>query len=168
VACVVSEGPSLTSIYVTGEHLGELRADSGQFFLWRFMTRNGWWQAHPYSLSSAPNAHWLRLTVKDLGDHSSALAHLRPRTFVIAEGPYGAFTDRRRTRSKVLLIGGGIGITPLRALFESLPGAAGDVTLIYRARSAREVAFRDELETIADTRRATLHWLVRAANTPSF
>lgn len=164
VACVVSEGPGLTSIYVTGEHLGELRADSGQFFLWRFVTRNGWWQAHPYSLSSAPNANWLRLTVKDLGDHSSALAHLRPGTFVIAEGPYGAFTDRRRTRSKVLLIGAGIGITPLRALFESLPCEAGDITLIYRARSAREVAFRDELERIADTRRSTLHYLVGSSD----
>jgi predicted ferric reductase len=160
VARVVNEGPALTSLYVTGNRLAELRAESGQFFMWRFLTREGWWQAHPYSLSAAPNGEWLRLTVKHLGDHSSGLAGLRPGIRVLSEGPYGAFTGRRRTRRKVLLIGGGVGITPLRALFESLPGASGDVTLIYRARNLEDIAFREELESIAAARRAQLHYLV--------
>ena len=33
----------------------------------------------------------------------------------------------------MLLIAGGAGITPLRALFETLPGGPGDLTLLYRA-----------------------------------
>ncbi len=157
---VVDEGPDLTSVYVTGRWLGDLRAESGQFFMWRFLTRQGWWQAHPYSLSATPNGNWLRLSVKGLGDHSVELGRLRPGVRIMAEGPYGSFTERRRTRRRVLLIGGGIGITPLRALLESLPADPGDLTLIYRARTPGEIAFRGELEGIAEARQARLHYLV--------
>ena len=57
------------------------------------------------------------------------------------------------------LIAGGIGITPLRALLEALPGEPGDLTLIYRASSPRNVVFRDELETLARVRGARIHYL---------
>ena len=159
VASVVREGPDAVSVYLTGTRLDEIRAEAGQFFLWRFLTRDGWWQAHPYSLSAPPNGRWLRFTVKSLGDHSRSLPRLRPGTKVLAEGPYGAFTGRRRRRRRVLLIGGGVGITPIRALFESLPGYSGDVTLIYRARAADAVLFRDELDEIAAARHARLLYL---------
>jgi len=159
VARVTSEGPNLTSIYVTGRRLEDLAVEAGQFFLWRFATRSGWWQAHPYSLSAAPNGQWLRLTVKELGDHSGELSSLPVGTRVTAEGPYGAFTIDRRKRRKVLLIGGGVGITPLRALFESLPGRPGDVTMIYRAPTDDEIAFKDEIAVIARARSAKVHFL---------
>jgi len=42
-------------------------------------------------------------------------------------------TWRRRTRAQVLLVAGGIGITPMRALFETLDVAGSDLTLLYRA-----------------------------------
>jgi ferredoxin-NADP reductase len=160
VAGVVRQGPTAVSVYVTGRRLEDLRAESGQFFLWRFLTRDGWWQAHPYSLSAAPNDQWLRVTVKDLGDHSRDLPRLRPGTRVFAEGPYGAFTQRQRQRRKVLLIGAGVGITPLRALFESLPGSASDVTLLYRARSVDDVLFGAELDSIAKARGARVVYLL--------
>ena len=44
---------------------------------------------------------------------------------------------------------GGIGITPLRALFETMPAEPGDLTLLYRANAAQDLVFRDELEAIA-------------------
>ena len=64
-------------------------------------------------------------------------------TRVFAEGPYGTFTEERRSLRKVLLIAGGIGITPLRALLASIPADPGDITLLYRAVSADDVIFRD-------------------------
>jgi ferredoxin-NADP reductase len=78
---------------------------------------------------------------------------------VLAEGPYGALTAAARRRRKVTLIAGGTGITPLRALFQSLPAAPGDLTLIYRASRPQDVVFRDELKTLASDRRARL-WFV--------
>ena len=159
VETVCSEGPGVVSIVLRGRHVDELRAEAGQFFRWRFLTRRLWWASNPYSLSAPPRGNRLRITVKDLGGHSAALARLRPGTRVFAEGPYGAMTAARRRRRKVVLIAGGIGITPLRALFETLPGAPGDVRLIYRAGSADDVVFRSELEAIARARGARLHLL---------
>jgi predicted ferric reductase len=160
VAAVVREGPGVVSVYVSGKRLEELRAEAGQFFLWRFLTPEGWWQAHPFSLSAAPNPSWLRLTVKTLGDHTAQLQRLKPGIRVLAEGPYGAFTRLRRTRRQVLLIGAGIGIAPLRALFEALPTGPGELTLLYRASRPEDVVFRTELDELALRRGASVRYLV--------
>jgi predicted ferric reductase len=160
VVGTVSEGAGLTSVYVSGRRLEELDVEAGQFFLWRFLTREGWWQAHPFSLSAVPNGRWLRLTAKALGDHSAGLARLRPGTRVMLEGPYGTFTRHRRRRRKVLLIGAGVGITPLRALFESFTASGGEVALIYRASTPEELGLRNEIDQIAARRRAKVFYLV--------
>ncbi len=153
---VKAEAPGVISVYIGGTRLDELDAEPGQFFRWRFLTRSLWWSSHPFSLSAAPGSDVLRITVKNLGDHSQALARLQPGTRVFAEGPYGALTPADSDRG-VLLLAGGVGITPLRAIFATLPG---HVTLIYRASSERDIVFRDELDAIAAARGATVHYLV--------
>ena len=160
VAAVHHEAPGVVSVVITGRRLTELAAEPGQFFRWRFLTRDLWWSANPYSLSAPPRPAALRITVKALGDHSRSLAHLKAGTRVLAEGPYGAFTEDRRRRRRVLLIAGGAGITPLRALFETLPAAPGELTLLYRANHDTEVVFRRELDQIAEFRGARVHYLI--------
>ena len=56
-----------------GDASTSLGAESGQFFRWRFLTRDLWWAANPYSLSAAPAHGQLRITVKVTGRHSAAL-----------------------------------------------------------------------------------------------
>jgi predicted ferric reductase len=160
VEAVQHESADAVSLYLTGRHLERMRAESGQFFRWRFLDRWSWWEAHPFSLSVAPNPEWLRITAKGLGDHTQALRHVRPGTRVMAEGPYGNRTARRRTRRRVLLIAGGVGITPLRAMLEDLPGGPGDITLLYRATTEQDLLFRSELETLARARRVTIRYLL--------
>lgn len=168
---VRAEGAGVVSIMVDGQHLQELQAESGQFFRWRFMTPDHWLNAHPFSLSAAPSGTTLRLTVKALGDGSRNLQNLPVGTWVVAEGPYGAVTSGRRTQPDVLLIAGGVGITPMRALFETMPLNPGeDLLLLYRARTAEEVIFRNELEHIACNRGARVHYVLgegRDALSPS-
>jgi len=159
VSRVQREAPGVYSVLMTGTHLDELAAEPGQFFRWRFLTPGMWWASNPYSLSAPVRDGVLRITVKDLGDHSTSVRHLAPGTPVLAEGPFGALTSARRTRRQVLLIAGGVGITPLRALFESLPARPGDLTLLYRASRDADVVFRDELDQIAAARGATVHYL---------
>lgn len=150
--------PAVTSIEVGGRGLHRLHAVAGQFMMWRFLTPGRWWQAHPFSLSAMPDGHTLRLTAKAVGDFTGRLAEIKPGTRVMVEGPFGVLTSAAMRTEKALLIAGGIGITPLRALFEEMAGAI-DVVLIYRALSKREFTLRDELEEIAAQRGATLHLL---------
>ncbi|MFF3612031.1 ferric reductase-like transmembrane domain-containing protein [Streptomyces sp. NPDC002580] len=157
VSAVRPEAPGVVSVYLSGEHLEELGGRPGQFLRWRFLARGLWWTANPYSLSAPAHPHQLRITVKAAGGHSAALARLAPGTRVWAEGPYGSFTASRRTARKVLLLAGGVGITPLRALFETLPG---EVTLVYKARRVVDLALRGELDAIAARRHATVHYVV--------
>ena len=98
VAEVRPEGPGVVSVICSGRRLDKLAVAGGQFFCWRFLTPRMWWQAHPYSLSALPQPPYLRLTVKGVGDHSAALAKLRPGTKVLIEGPYGAFTKYAQQR----------------------------------------------------------------------
>jgi len=157
---VRQESADVVSVIIGGQHLDELGTEPGQFFRWRFLTRELWWAANPYSLSAAPRPDRLRITVKIAGAHSSALLALNPGTRVLAEGPYGSFTAGRRRRHKVLLLAGGVGITPLRALFETLPGRPGDVTLIYRASTVDDLVLRHEIDWIARNRAADVHYLL--------
>jgi predicted ferric reductase len=160
VAGIVQESEDIVSVYITGHRLEAFGAEPGQFFRWRFLTRDSWWAANPYSLSAAPRPDMLRITVRMRGDHSKALANLKPGTKVWAEGPYGGFTPALRSYSKVLLIAGGVGIAPLRALLEALPARRGDLTLIYRSSTEDGLALRAEIDHIAAARGARVHYLV--------
>jgi ferredoxin-NADP reductase len=153
---VQHEAPGVASIYLSGRHLDELDARPGQFFLWRFLTPSGWWQAHPFSLSAAPTHRRMRITVKDLGDHSRRWLQVKRGTRVFAEGPYGTFTAERRTQRRVLLIAGGIGITPLRALLDGF-GPDDDVVLLYRVERPEDAIFGDELRRFAAAENITIH-----------
>ncbi|WP_433303654.1 ferredoxin reductase family protein [Actinoplanes sp. CA-030573] len=152
VSRVVAEGPGLTSVYLTGRRLDRLPVRAGQFFQWRFLDGPGWTRGHPYSLSATPHGHELRITVKDLGDGSSRAGTLRPGTRALIEGPYGKLTGETYRGGPVTMLACGIGVTPLLALLGELRYAPGQATLIYRARSEAEVAFRDELEWFAEHR----------------
>ncbi|MBD0708068.1 ferric reductase [Streptomyces sp. CBMA291] len=163
---VRDEGPGVVSVLVRGRGVAGLRAEPGQFFRWRFLRPGLRATALPFSLSAPVRDDTLRITVKELGDHTRRIRRLKPGTRVLASGPFGALTAHRRTRRKVLLLAGGVGITPLRALFETLPGGPGDVTLLYRASDATGLVLRAELEDIARERRAALHFLLGPSDGP--
>lgn len=156
---VVEEAPGVVSIYIHGRNLDRLQARAGQYFRVRLLIRNEWWRSHPFSISAAPGGRSIRFTVKALGDFSTRIQNLKPGARVLLEGPSGALTSELRTSWRVLLIGGGIGITPLRALFEELTGYA-DVRLLYRASRLEDVVFADELGILSGARGSDVTYLV--------
>lgn len=164
VADVVAENRDTISIYVVGRRLDELEVAGGQFFRWRFLARGCWWQSHPFSLSAAGNGRWLRITVKVVGTHTADLRDLDPGTRVWLEGPAGTFTAAHRVRERTLLIAGGSGIAPIRALVEELP--AGTATLIYRASGPQDVLLHQELDWLADEHGVDLWYVVGSRNDP--
>jgi predicted ferric reductase len=146
VASVVDEGPGVVSLTITGRRLDRLQPRAGQFFIWRFLARGFWWTAHPFSLSAVPDGRSLRITVKELGDHTARIGDIPVGTRVVAEGPFGVFTEAVRRRRKLALVAGGIGITPVRALAEH--ARADDVVVLYRALTEEDLVLRDELDAL--------------------
>jgi predicted ferric reductase len=151
VDSVVEVAPDVYSVIVSGRVLSRLAVSGGQFFQWRFLASGLWWHAHPYSLSALPRPPYLRVTIKGLGDQSRAVARLKPGTRVIVEGPFGTFTRHRLMASRVVLIGAGVGVTPLRALLEDLPSST-PVSVVVRARSSAHVVHGRELAELVERR----------------
>ena len=151
------EGPGIISIYVSGKNIAKLGAKGGQFFNWRFLTTDHWYESHPFSLSAAPKPNQLRLTVKNLGDHSSSLVDLKKGTRVMVEGPYGTFTaSRTDVRRPLVLVGGGVGITPIRAMIEDMPPHTS-VDLIYRTSRTEDLIMKAEIEALCAEKGIRLH-----------
>lgn len=155
VEAVVPEAGNVTSVYVTGRDLHRLPARAGQFCIWRFTGHNGWWRANPFSLSAAPNGRSLRLTAKAVGDTSAGLRQVPVGSKVFVEGPYGAFTSLHRTKPGTVLIAGGVGITPVRALLEEPNG--GDVVVLYRVREQSDAVLANEVQRLVAARRGRFH-----------
>ncbi|MBC7441541.1 MAG: ferric reductase-like transmembrane domain-containing protein [Ramlibacter sp.] len=147
-------GDRVVSVRLSGRKLRRLKASSGQFFIWRFWTPGLWWQAHPFSLSAAPTGNSLRITVRALGDASSALPGLRRGTRVSFEGPYGLFTDRARTSPRLVLVAAGIGVAPIRSLLETAAFLPGQATVILRSHTAEDSYLADELAALCRARGA--------------
>lgn len=156
---VREEAPGTVSVVMRGRGLHRLRVRGGQYLNWRFFRRGHLWQAHPYSLSAMPRGKYVRITVKALGDHSTDLTWLRPGTRVAVEGAYGRLTRDVIQRDRILLLAGGVGVTPLRALLEDLPTDVHPVVVV-RASSREEVLFHDELAQLVATRGGRLEVVV--------
>jgi len=131
-----------------------LNYDPGQFVYLTHFDRNlaaGYGEEHPYTLSSSPDEKVLRITIKDLGDASRAIQHIKADTSVRVCGPYGAFFPRS-DQDKELWIAGGIGITPFlgRARHLAAKGNKVDMHLIYCVQDEARSLFADELQQLAD------------------
>ena len=167
VSDAVAESSDATSIYVSGRKLKSFQAKSGQFFIIRLVTPGQWWRAHPFSLSAAPTDNTLRFTVGNRGDDTALMQNIKAGTRVILEGPYGVFTEDRRTQENVVLIAAGIGAPPIRALAESIAARPGDVSIIYRIRNKNDAALAEELAEIAKHRGFYLHILEGSRKSPT-
>jgi ferredoxin-NADP reductase len=146
---VVRETADTVSVWLGGEGIDRLRAEGGQYVIVRFLARGHWFSGHPYSLSTPLDADRLRITVRALGGHSAALADLRPGTLALVEGPFGVFTGRAgRPGAPALLIGGGVGVTPLRPIAEALAATGGDVVLVHRGSTDDDLILVEELDAL--------------------
>ncbi len=149
---VVPEAPGVVSVWLHGRAVDELEARGGQFVLLRFLVRGHLTTAHPYSLSMVPTAHRLRVTVAALGDHSADVARLRTGTRVLVEGPFGRFTADAARGHRSLLVAGGAGIGPIRALAQELVARGHDVVVVHRAHDVAGLALGRELTGVPGLR----------------
>ena len=157
---IVQETPDTTSVYITGRHLESFKFEAGQYANITILAPHVWY-THPFSFSSDWNGQSIRFTIKSLGDYTSKIAALTPGKLVMIDGPYGLFVKRRAIRPKLLLIAGGIGITPIRAMLESASREDADVVLLYASKTSKDIAFRAEIDESRTTHPGTVvHYLL--------
>ena len=160
VSEVRMEAPDVITITMTGRNLDKLPAKGGQFMNWRFWQPNMLLKAHPFSFSAAPDGRSLRITVRNLGRQTNRIMKMKVGTPVSFEGPYGMLTEASRTTSSAVLIGSGIGITPIRALLEDPRFGASNITVILRGSNEENVYLWNEVYDLCVAKNASLRVLV--------
>ena len=106
---------------------------------------------HPFSLSSSCVGKGdVVFTIKSLGDFTTDVMQLEPGTTVYLDGPYGSFSPFRFPGPGHILIGAGVGITPLMSILRTAVDRGDPLPrqLFYGSRDWESITFRDELGTI--------------------
>lgn len=124
---------------------------AGQFLAVR-VRADGQEHVRCYSVSSAPGSRGhLEISVKRLGVVSGTLhATLRPGSMLSVKAPVGAFTYPAGEDRPIVLIGGGVGITPLMSMLRHAidEEPTRPVTLFYSVRTQEDIAFVEELRLL--------------------
>ncbi len=154
---IVPETSDTYSIYLSGRNLEKFNFRSGQFALFRFLAKGHFLQEHPFSFSDVSGKELLRITVKNLGDYTKDLVAVTPGTLVMVDGPHGIFTPKRATGNKILVIAGGVGITPIRSLIGAFSAENKDVVLLYGNKTQADIVFGQELDKFISTNKLKLH-----------
>ena len=122
--------------------------------------RLGLQQVRQYSLSDAPNGRSYRISVKrEAGDHATAgyvsnllHDHVEKGTVVKLTPPFGPFHLDTKAKTPVVLISGGVGLTPLVSMLKSVLRAGGrDVVFVHAARDGSVHALKDRVAAVAET-----------------
>jgi predicted ferric reductase len=144
-------GDSVTLAMMPDGHAG-FRFKPGQF---------GWltlWGSpfqitgHPFSFSSSAAAAdgRVEMTIRNLGDFTSRIGSVPQGQRVYLDGPYGAFTADSAPADMLVLIAGGVGITPMMSIIRTFAdnGDKRPIVLFYGSRTWEEISFREDLEAL--------------------
>jgi ferredoxin-NADP reductase len=146
VLAVIEESPTIRTFRLARP--APFTFQAGQF-LTVCVQADGQPHVRCYSISSAPESPGcMEISVKRQGLVSGTLhATLRPGSQLLVKPPAGRFTYPAGDDRPIVLIAGGVGITPLISMLRH--GVAADpgrpITLLYSARGRRELAFWEEL-----------------------
>ncbi len=161
---VVQETPTVWSVYITGQNMEKFYFEAGQYANVTFLTRDHWY-THPFSFSAGPNGKNLRFSMKGVGDFTNEVPKILPGTRVVLDGPLGGFTLRHAATKKFLFLAGGIGVTPIRALVDTLL-AGTDAAVLFAVRAESELAFLPEFDRIALAKRVAVTTFVSDEHVP--
>jgi nitric oxide dioxygenase len=177
----VVESDEITSFYLTPADGASVAAfEPGQFVtVKRYVGELGVDQPRQYSMSDAPHGKWLRISVKREGGSEavpagrlSTLLHdgVEEGAIVEVTAPMGDFRLDRTKSSPVVLVSGGVGITPMMSMLSTLAaeGSTRRVAFVHACRHGKVHAFKqwlaDTVATHANVSRAVFYEEVSAAD----
>lgn len=131
-----------------------MRHRPGQFLYISLDSRALSRELHPFTISSPPEAARLRLSIKQMGDWTASIDRIAVGDTARIWGPYGLFSQPlyRQPHHEVVMLGGGIGITPFLSILASAEFARrpGRTWLIYAVSTPDEAVYTDELNALAE------------------
>lgn len=153
VAQIIRETPEIKTFRLVNPDGGAIpfRHSAGQY-LCVFVNSDGKAARRCYTIASSPSRpDCIELSIKreEKGLVSAPLhAQLKTGDRLLVEAPKGYFTFTGSEADSIVLISGGVGITPMMSVIRYLTDRSwsGDIYLLHCARSTAEFCFRDELE----------------------
>ena len=160
VAAIFEETPNVKTFRFVGTDAGAIPFT---FIPGQFLTFSAEIDGKPirrsYTIASSPTQHhYVEITVKreELGAESRYLHdHVAIGDRIEVSGPSGVFTFTSAEADSIVLIGGGVGITPLMCIVRYLTDSAfpGDIFFLYAARTPQDFIFREELDYLVKRHR---------------
>lgn len=147
VVRVQPESHDINSLYLEGTDEKFQKRKAGQYASLRIMRPDGWSEPHPFTISCAPEDAQLRFTIKRIGAFTSAIPDLRPGMQVKCMGPLGVFCRDIDARPSIVMIAGGVGITPFLSVLRHFRniGADNRTMLFWSNKTVDDVICADEL-----------------------
>ncbi|MSQ15387.1 MAG: hypothetical protein EXR50_05945 [Dehalococcoidia bacterium] len=153
IVTIRQETPTIKSFLL------DLQGDSLPFYPGQYvdLVLEGAWgfETGGFSITSSPLLQgFIQIAVKRIPERMASLVlhdRIQEEDEIFLMGPGGDFYFTEGTASSLVLIAGGIGITPIMSMVRYVDEAGLDipVTLIYSASSPVEMLFREQLEDIA-------------------
>ena len=149
-----AESDVISSFYLEPVDGGALPAFLPGQYLTLLLTVDGVAVRRNYSLSDAPGKPWLRISVKrEEGGRVSNWLHENAQvgTILQARAPAGEFVldEAQQAQRPLLLVTGGVGITPAMSMLEVAAPTGRPVRFIHAARHGGAHAFRARVDAIA-------------------
>ncbi len=142
---VISESPTIKTFVLKPKE--GLRFNTGQFIE---LSLNGTGEA-PFTPSSDPNiSKEIEVTIMNAGSLTAKLHQLKNGEALGIRGPYGKGYPLNEFNGKnILIVGGGVGLAPLRSLIYSLLADAssfGKIYLRYGAKTPQDIIYKNQIQ----------------------
>ena len=167
---VRSETAGIWTLRLTAPTGPHFRHAEGQFGFFRFLTGKLSQEPHPFSFSDMQDEYGtLTITVKALGDYTRTIGQAQPGDLVAVDGPYGRFTPSLHGYEKLVLLAGGIGITPMLSILSQIRQTSPfrPVLLLWGINKAEELIRVEDVKDMQAVMPA-FHFVPVAFRDPGF
>ena len=145
---IIDETPDIKTFRVENK---DVLFYPGQFFMVRFEDSAAFHRA--YSIASSPTQKkYMDITMNLVGEFTKKLWQTKAGNYLLFKGPYGKFYFDEAMSNDLVLIGGGLGITPLMSIIRYCNDKSlkNKIILVYSVRTPRDIIYTEEIKKIKE------------------
>lgn len=148
----IPENEDVTSVVIEAPGGAAPAPTPGQYAALKIPEGEGWSKPHAFTISDAPALGRYKFTIKRVGEFSSGVRSWKPGDVIQCTGPMGAFCRDVGVRNRIVMIAGGVGITPFLSVLRSFAKSGTDnhITLYWANKTFADAFAARELEAITD------------------